>query len=140
MSYQQHHVPNAVVYPPPSPNERILTITDIVGNAHKGIAPLVPVSKSTWIAGVATGRFPPAVRVSANRVGWWESWIHQFRTQLPIASPNHKRQSQMQPAPPARGPGRPKSTPDSGSTSLDVGPRAPTAIAPAENGGFDHED
>ena len=113
MSHQQQNAPSAVVYPPPSPNERILTVTDIVGDASKSITPLVPVSKSTWIAGVASGRFPPAVRISANRVGWWESWIHQFRTQLPLALPNHKRRrfAGAHEGPPGRGPGRPRTLP-----------------------------
>jgi prophage regulatory protein len=36
-------------------------IWQIVGDRKKGITPVIPVSKATWWAGVASGRYPAGV-------------------------------------------------------------------------------
>ncbi|HXI86690.1 MAG TPA: AlpA family phage regulatory protein [Parvularculaceae bacterium] len=37
---------------------------------------LIPVSRSTWYAGVKSGRYPAPVRISENIVAWRASDIH----------------------------------------------------------------
>ena len=39
-----------------------LRIVHIIGDPKRGIPPIIPVSKSTWWAGVATGRYPQPLR------------------------------------------------------------------------------
>jgi predicted DNA-binding transcriptional regulator AlpA len=52
-----------------------LRLRDIIGKAptalSPGIAPIIPVSRSTWWAGVRTGRFPPPTRALGPRIAAW---------------------------------------------------------------------
>lgn len=57
------------------PRVGLVRLEQIIGdaNATPVIPPLIPVSKSTWWAGVRTGRFPPAVKVTPGVSAWrWE--------------------------------------------------------------------
>lgn len=36
----------------------LLRLRDIIGNKDKGIPAIVPVGRSTWLAGVKSGRYP----------------------------------------------------------------------------------
>jgi prophage regulatory protein len=47
--------------PPISPETGFLRIRDIIGNPKKGIPAVIPVSRTTWWAGVKSGRFPKGV-------------------------------------------------------------------------------
>jgi prophage regulatory protein len=55
--------------------ERLLRLPQIIGNpkADPPIPPLIPISKSTWWAGVASGRFPQPVRLGSRITCWYES-------------------------------------------------------------------
>jgi prophage regulatory protein len=48
----------------------LLREEQIIGNPKKGIAPLLPVSRSAFWAGVKSGRFPQPVRLGARTVAW----------------------------------------------------------------------
>lgn len=62
------------------PETRLLRINQILGNpkANPPIPPLIPVSKSTWWAGVAAGRYPQAVRIGRRCTAWKASEIFAF--------------------------------------------------------------
>jgi len=47
-----------------------LRINQIIGDSKLGTTPLVPVSRSSWWAGVATGRFPPATKLGSKTTVW----------------------------------------------------------------------
>jgi hypothetical protein len=47
----------------------------LIGNPAANIPPLFPVSKSTWLKGVAEGRYPAPVRLSAKKIAWRRSSI-----------------------------------------------------------------
>lgn len=49
-----------------------IRLSDIIGNrkADPPIQPLIPVSKSTWYAGVSSGIYPQAVKLGAKSVAW----------------------------------------------------------------------
>ena len=53
------------------PNTGFLRLRQIIGNAKSNppVPPLIPVSKSTWWNGVASGRFPKSVKL--GRVTCW---------------------------------------------------------------------
>jgi prophage regulatory protein len=55
------------------PETRYLRLTQIIGNpkADPPIPPIIPVSKSTWWAGVKSGRFPKPVRTLGPRIAAW---------------------------------------------------------------------
>ncbi len=54
------------------PSTGFLRLTQIVGNkkADPPIPPLYPVSKSTWWAGVKSGRYPQPVKLSERCTAW----------------------------------------------------------------------
>jgi len=58
-----------------SPGERLLRLPQIIGDRARGIEPRIPVGRSTWLAGVAAGRFPAPVRLAPRVVAWREADI-----------------------------------------------------------------
>ena len=58
---------------PPMPDVGYLRLPQIIGdaNANPPIAPIIPVSKSTWWAGVRTGRYPQPTRALGARITAW---------------------------------------------------------------------
>lgn len=54
---------------------RLLRVEQIVGNRKKEIASIIPVSKSTWWAGVRSGRFPQPVKLGPRITVWREEDI-----------------------------------------------------------------
>jgi len=55
--------------------ERLLRLSQIIGDrkANPPTQPIIPVSKSTWWAGVADGRFPQPVRFGSRITCWRKS-------------------------------------------------------------------
>ena len=54
---------------------RFLRLKQIVGdrNPSPPIEPIIPISASSWWAGVAEGRFPRPVKLGPNTTAWrWE--------------------------------------------------------------------
>ncbi len=54
------------------PEIGFLRISQIVGNreANPPIPPIIPISKSSWWAGVSAGRFPKPVKISERVTVW----------------------------------------------------------------------
>jgi predicted DNA-binding transcriptional regulator AlpA len=54
------------------PEVGFLRLTQIIGDPHANppIAPIIPVKKSCWWAGVKSGRFPASVK-SGTRLTMW---------------------------------------------------------------------
>lgn len=52
------------------PETGFLRLSQIIGNPTKGITPLIPVKKSTWWAGVKSGRFPQPVKLGPRVTAW----------------------------------------------------------------------
>ena len=59
--------------------DRLLRLNQIIGNekANPPTKPIIPVSKSTWWAGVKSGRFPAGKKLGRIRV-WQESSIREI--------------------------------------------------------------
>lgn len=55
--------------------ERLLRVKDIVGDKSNGIAPIIPISKSAWWAGVAEGKFPTPIKLGARTTCWRETEV-----------------------------------------------------------------
>lgn len=53
----------------------LLRLCQIIGDpaAKPPLTPIIPVSKSTWWAGVKSGRFPKPVRTLGGRITVWRS-------------------------------------------------------------------
>lgn len=54
------------------PATGLMRLSQIIGDQKRGITPLVPVSRSTWWAGVKDGRFPRPVKFG-ERVTCWKA-------------------------------------------------------------------
>jgi hypothetical protein len=52
------------------PETGYVRLHQIVGNPKAGIPAIIPVSKSTWYAGVKTGRYPQPVKLSERCTAW----------------------------------------------------------------------
>ena len=54
------------------PTTGFLRISQIVGNpkSNPPIPPIIPVGKSTWWAGVKSGKFPQPVKLGARTTAW----------------------------------------------------------------------
>jgi prophage regulatory protein len=55
---------------PSIPDTGYLRLSQIIGDAKKGIAPLIPISSTTWWAGIKAGRYPAGVKIGARATGW----------------------------------------------------------------------
>jgi len=51
---------------------QLLRLPQIIGNpkAKPPVPAIFPVSRSTWFAGVKSGRYPKPVKISKNLVAW----------------------------------------------------------------------
>ena len=52
------------------PETGFLRLNQIVGNPRTNTPPIIPVSKSTWWAGVKEGRFPKPVKLGPSITAW----------------------------------------------------------------------
>lgn len=54
------------------PETGFLRLSQIIGNpkANPPIPPIIPVSKSSWWAGVKSGRFPKPVKIGLRTTAW----------------------------------------------------------------------
>jgi prophage regulatory protein len=59
---------------------QFLRLKQIIGDPHAEppISAIIPVSKSTWWAGVANGRFPKPVKLGPRTTAWRAADIHAF--------------------------------------------------------------
>ena len=65
------------------PETGFLRITHILGNPKTNTPPIIPVSKSTWWAGVKEGRFPKPVKLGPNTTVWRVSDILELIDENP---------------------------------------------------------
>jgi hypothetical protein len=62
------------------PETGLVRLPQIIGNpkADPPIPPVIPVSKSTWWAGVKNGRFPKPVKLGPRTTAWRVEDIRQL--------------------------------------------------------------
>ncbi len=48
----------------------LVRLSQILGDKKKGIPPIIPISKSTWWAGVKSGKYPKPIKLSARCTCW----------------------------------------------------------------------
>jgi prophage regulatory protein len=66
----------------PSMHAGFLRLPHIIGDAKKGIPPRIPVSRSTWYAGIEAGRYPKPIRLSEGVSVWRTSDIDALCHQI----------------------------------------------------------
>lgn len=52
------------------PSAGFLRLNQILGDPRTGSPPLLPISKSSWWAGIKTGRYPKGVKLGPNTTAW----------------------------------------------------------------------
>lgn len=52
------------------PETGLVRLSQILGNRKKGIPAIIPVSKSSWWAGVKTGRYPKPIKLGERTTCW----------------------------------------------------------------------
>ena len=60
--------------PPPIyhqiPEEGFLRLAQIVNHGKSSTPPLLPISRSSWLAGVKSGKYPPPVKIGVRMSAW----------------------------------------------------------------------
>ena len=54
-------------------DHRLLRLSEIICDKKKGMLPIIPVSRSTWLIRVKEGRYPQPVKLGRAAVAWRES-------------------------------------------------------------------
>ncbi|HYA41694.1 MAG TPA: AlpA family phage regulatory protein [Syntrophobacteraceae bacterium] len=52
------------------PETGLVRLPQIIGDKKHGIPPVIPVSKSTWWAGVKSGRYPQPIKLGERTTCW----------------------------------------------------------------------
>lgn len=52
------------------PSTGFVKMTTIIGDRKKGIVGVFPISRTAWLSGIKTGRYPAPVRLGPNSVAW----------------------------------------------------------------------
>jgi predicted DNA-binding transcriptional regulator AlpA len=60
----------------------LLRLKQIIGSKKEGIEPIFPVSKASWYAGIAEGKYPKPVKIGARSVAWKSSEIQALIAEL----------------------------------------------------------
>jgi prophage regulatory protein len=53
------------------PSTGYVRLPQIIGDPTRGVPALIPVSRSTWWAGVKSGRYPQPTRALGSRITAW---------------------------------------------------------------------
>lgn len=64
------------------PQEGFLRAWQITGSKRRGIAPILPISQSSWWAGVASGKYPAGTLLSTRTRVWSVQSIRQLLADL----------------------------------------------------------
>jgi hypothetical protein len=54
---------------------KLLRVKQIIGDKSQGIQGYIPISKSSWWAGVAKGKYPQPIKLGPRTTCWRESDI-----------------------------------------------------------------
>ena len=60
------------------PETGLVRLHQIIGDKKKGIPPVIPVSKSSWWAGVKSGRYPKPIKLGERTTCWNVSDIREL--------------------------------------------------------------
>lgn len=60
------------------PETGLVRLSQILDDKKKGIPPIVPVSKSSWWAGIKSGRYPKPIKLGERTTCWNVSDIRQL--------------------------------------------------------------
>jgi prophage regulatory protein len=76
------------------PETGFLRLSQILGSPSTNTPPIIPVSKSTWWAGVKSGRFPQPVKLGPMTTAWRVEDIRSLISNVDAKKENADAQSQ----------------------------------------------
>ena len=62
--------------------QSLLRIWQIVGDKKRGIEPLLPIGKTTFLNGVKTGKYPKPVKLGERTTAWRKADIDNLLSSL----------------------------------------------------------
>ena len=60
------------------PERGLVRLWQILGDRQRGVPPIIPISKSSWWAGIKTGKYPKPIKLSARCTCWHAEDIRQL--------------------------------------------------------------
>lgn len=70
------------------PETGFVRLSQIIGDVKSGVPALIPVKKSTWWAGVRSGRYPPPTRALGVRITAWR--VEDIRALIAASAPERQ--------------------------------------------------
>lgn len=67
------------------PTTGFLRLADIIGNPKTGTPAIIPVSRTTWLSGVRSGRYPRPTKALGERITAWR--VEDIRALIENAAP-----------------------------------------------------
>ena len=64
-----------MAYAHPLTDDGLLRLEQIIGSTRKGIAPILPISKTSFYRGIREGRYPAPVKLGERTSAWKVSEI-----------------------------------------------------------------
>jgi prophage regulatory protein len=68
------------------PVDGFVRAAQFLGDRKRGIPPLLPISRSAWYAGVASGRWPPGIKLGPRTTAWKSSAIRSILAEFERAA------------------------------------------------------
>ena len=59
-----------------------LRLSQILGDSRRNLSPIIPISKSSWWAGVKSGKYPQPVKLGPRTTAWRASDIQAVIDQI----------------------------------------------------------
>ena len=66
----------------PEPTRALLRVYQIIGCRKRGIPAILPISRSSWWAGVKSGKYPRPIKLGPKTIAWRASDIQALLTKL----------------------------------------------------------
>jgi predicted DNA-binding transcriptional regulator AlpA len=64
----------------PTQHIGFLRLEQIIGDKKKGIPAIIPVSRSSWFAGVKSGRYPKGINLGPRTIVWPVETIRSYNS------------------------------------------------------------
>lgn len=71
-------------------DDALVRLYQILGDSKRGTPPVVPVSKSSWWAGIKSGKYPQPVKLGPRTTAWRVSEIRDLIALGAGESPTHE--------------------------------------------------
>ncbi len=82
MQKQKNQTQFAAAYLSSMPESGFMRLWQIIGDRKKGVAPILPIGRTSFLNGVKDGTYPRPVKLGARSVAWKVSEIRELLERL----------------------------------------------------------